>query len=157
MNVINFQCICCSNTAAASKRPIPRKMLMRLDKAKSSRFRASHKWRMASVGLGLVAKKVTYRCTLSLSANSLQSWPSGVGGSNSLANEANMFALSRKRPECGSPKATVAAVPVKKLLLLEVVEEVMVPPAEAVVVNVEAGLDLGAAAVVDAAAADNSN
>merc|ERR1711971_19367 len=113
-------------------------MLIRLDKAKSSRLRASHKWRMASVGLGLVAKNVTYRCTLSLSASSLQSWPSGVGGSNSLAKEANMFALSRKRPESGSPKAAAMLVPVKKLLLLlEVVEEVIVPPAEAVVVSVE--------------------
>ena len=117
---------------------------------------------MASVGLGLVAKNVTYRCTLSLSANSLQSWPSGVGGSNSLAKEANIFALSRKRPESGSPKATVATLlpfPVKKLLLLlEVVEEVMVPPAEAVVVSVEAGLDLGAvAAVVDDEAAVVNN
>ena len=66
-----------------------------------------------------------------------------------------MFALSRKRPESGSPKAATP-VPVKKLLLLlEVVEEVIVPPAEAVVVSVEAGLDLAAAVgVVDA---DNSN
>ena len=114
---------------------------------------------MASVGLGLVAKNVTYRCTLSLSASSLQSWPSGVGGSNSLAKEANMFALSRKRPESGSPKAaTPVPVPVKKLLLLlEVVEEVIVPPAEAVVVSVEAGLDLGAPAAVGVVDADKSN
>jgi hypothetical protein len=49
-------------------------------------------------------------------------------------------------------------VPVKKLLLLlEVVEEVIVPPAEAVVVSVEAGLDLGAAAAVGVVDADNSN
>jgi hypothetical protein len=42
--------------------------------------------------------------------------------------------------------------------LLEVVEEVMVPPAEAVVVSVEAGLDLGAvAAVVDDAAVVNNS
>lgn len=73
-----------------------------------------------------------------------------------MAKEANMFALSRKRPESGSPKAAAMLVPVKKLLLLlEVVEEVIVPPAEAVVVSVEAGLDLDAAVgVVDA---DNSN
>ena len=92
------QWICCSITAAASNRPIPLKILMRLDKAKISLFRASHKCRMASVGLGRVAKKVTYLCTFSLSANSLQSWPSAVGGSRSFDKEDSMLALSRKRP-----------------------------------------------------------
>ena len=84
--------------AAASKRPMPLKMLMRLDKARISLFLASHKCRMASVGLGLVAKKVTYRCTFSLSANSLQSCPSAVGGSRSFDKEDSMLALRRKRP-----------------------------------------------------------
>ena len=53
---------------------------------------------MASVGLGLVAKKVTYRCTFSLSANNLQSCPSAVGGSRSFDKEDSMLALRRKRP-----------------------------------------------------------
>ena len=57
MSVLNFQWICCSMIAAASKRPMPLRILMRLDRAKISLFLASHKCRMASVGLGLVAKK----------------------------------------------------------------------------------------------------
>jgi len=54
-----IQWICCSITAAASKRPMPLKIFVKLDTAKISLFLASHKCRMASVGLGLVAKKVT--------------------------------------------------------------------------------------------------
>ena len=95
---IFLQWLCCSITAAASKRPMPLKIFVKLDTAKISLFLASHKCRMASVGLGLVAKKVTYRCTFSLSANSLQSWPSAVGGSRSFDKEDSMLALRRKRP-----------------------------------------------------------
>ena len=93
-----IQWICCSITAAASNRPMPLKIFVKLDTAKISLFLASHKCKMASVGLGLVAKKVTYRCTFSLSANSLQSWPSAVGGSRSFDKEDSMLALRRKRP-----------------------------------------------------------
>ena len=93
-----LQWICCSTIAAASKRPMPLKILMRLDKARISLFLAFHKCRMASVGLGLVAKNVTYRCTFSLSAKSLQSCPSAVGGSSNFDNEDSMLALRRKRP-----------------------------------------------------------
>ena len=95
---VSFQWICCSITAAASNRPMPLKIFVKLDTAKISLFLASHKCKMASVGLGLVAKKVTYRCTFSLSANSLQSWPSAVGGSRSFDKEDSMLALRRKRP-----------------------------------------------------------
>ena len=56
---------------------------MRFDMASSSLFLASQRHKIASVGLGRVAKNVTYRLTFNLSANNLQSFPCLFGGSSS--------------------------------------------------------------------------
>jgi len=62
---------------------MPRKVLTSPATAVLSLFLASHRLRIASVGLGCVAKNVMYLLTPSLSASCLQSLLLGVGGSSS--------------------------------------------------------------------------
>ena len=85
--VFIFSWNCCSMIVEASKEPRPVKILMWWDKAKIFLFPASHKCRRALVRLSLVAKKVTYWCTSSLSAKSLRSYSSAVGKSTKFDNK----------------------------------------------------------------------
>jgi len=72
-----------SRTWAASWRPIPRRVFTSPATAVLSRFLASQRLRIASVGLGWVAKNVMYLLTPSRSASCRQSLLFGVGGSSS--------------------------------------------------------------------------
>ena len=85
----------CSNTAAASNLPMPRRTFIKFETAKSSRFLASHRHKIDSVGLGRVAKNVTYRWTFNRSANSRQSLPCVFGGSSNFDKEYNIVWDSR--------------------------------------------------------------
>ena len=77
------QLVSMSRTWAASCRPIPRSVLTSPATAVLSLFLASHRFSMASVGLGWVPKNVMYLLTPSLSANNLQSLLLEFGGSSS--------------------------------------------------------------------------
>ena len=83
--VAQGQLVSLSRTWAASCRPIPLRVLTRLATAVLSLFLASHRLRMASVGLGWVPKKVLYLLTPSLSASILQSLLVLLGWSRSSA------------------------------------------------------------------------
>ena len=74
-----------SRTWAASCLAMPRRVLTSPATAVLSRWRASHRLRMASVGLGWAEKKLVYRVTPRRSASSRQSLLLGAGGSSSCA------------------------------------------------------------------------
>lgn len=75
-----------SMTAAASIRPITRKMFIKSVIADSSLCLASHRFSMCSVGELLVAKYWTYLSTVSAWASILQSFPRALGWSNNKHN-----------------------------------------------------------------------